>query len=457
MTSSYRINYQLRAHKRDPLIEFIKGLLLTPFILHAKPRKPVLTSPPVNGNESIDTILATGTGTSNVNHDDRNDYQEEEKPMVDANLQRYLEIMKSVEAMIEEHRRKAVKGVPEHSRLHRIVPSVASFFTPLPLEAAFLDANAKHSIAARRFVPPSFNDIRRILNTAQVMAIAPTISLITFDGDMTLYDDGTSFTENSPLIPLLISLMRAGLRVAIVTAAGYPGDAGKYEERLMGLLRVFDQQKLSEKLLERFYVLGGECNYLFRCGWKKSDATGEPVVGLTYIHPESYQPSDMLAWKHEDIQELLDVAEENLKRSVSAMNLKAMILRKSRAVGIVPIGNAKIAREQLDECVLSTQQRLLEYQQMSGSSKTAIPFCVFNGGNDVFVDIGNKLIGVQVLQTYLGAAPEATVHVGDQFLSTGNDFATRSSCCTLWIVSPEETEGVLKELTPLLTIPAEDA
>lgn len=106
------------------------------------------------------------------------------------------------------------------------------------------------------------------------------------DGDMTLYDDGTSFTENSPLIPLLISLMRAGLRVAIVTAAGYPGDAGKYEERLMGLLRVFDQQKLSEKLLERFYVLGGECNYLFRCGWKKSDATGEPVVGLTYIHPE---------------------------------------------------------------------------------------------------------------------------------------------------------------------------
>ncbi|KAG0264062.1 IMP 5'-nucleotidase [Linnemannia exigua] len=140
------------------------------------------------------------------------------------------------------------------------------------------------------------------------------------------------------------------------------------------------------------------------------------------------------------------------------MGLKAMILRKSRAVGIVPVGNAtKIAREQLDECVLSTQQRLLEYQQMSGPTKTAIPFCVFNGGNDVFVDIGNKLIGVQVLQKYLGAAPDATVHVGDQFLSTGNDFATRSSCCTLWIISPEETEGVLNELTPLLTIPAEDA
>ena len=95
----------------------------------------------------------------------------------------------------------------------------------------------------------------------------------------------------------------------------------------------------------------------------------------------------MLAWRDEDIQELLDVAEENLRRSVSAMNLKASILRKSRAVGIVPIDSARIAREQLDECVLSTQQRLLEYQQMSGPSKVAIPFCVFNGGNDVFVDM----------------------------------------------------------------------
>ncbi|KAF9919188.1 IMP 5'-nucleotidase [Lobosporangium transversale] len=448
MTSSYRINYQLRAHKRDPLIEFIKGLLLTPFVLHAKPRKPVLTPSDARGGSQQGPEAGNGD-------EDNNDYQEEEKPMVDANLQRYLEIMKSVEAMIEEHRRKVRKGVPEHSRLHRIVPSVASFFTPLPLEAAFLNANAKHSIAARRFVPPSFNDIRRILNTAQVMAIAPTLKLITFDGDMTLYDDGTCFTETSSLIPLLITLIRAGLNVAIVTAAGYPGDASKYEERLGGLLRSFRNHKLSEKQLERFYVLGGECNYLFRCGWKKGGATEEGVVGLTYIVPEMYQPADMLAWKSEDIQELLDVAEENLRRCVSNMNLKTTVLRKLRAVGIVPLEGAKIAREQLDECVLSTQQRLLEYQQMSGPSKVAIPFCVFNGGSDVFVDIGNKLIGVQVLQSYLGTAPDATVHVGDQFLSTGNDFATRSSCCTLWIVSPEETEGVLKELTPLLTFPSE--
>jgi IMP and pyridine-specific 5'-nucleotidase len=103
---------------------------------------------------------------------------------------------------------------------------------------------------------------------------------------MTLYDDGTSFTDSSPLIPLLITLMRAGMTVAIVTAAGYPGDAGKYEERLRGLLNMFQKHNLSEKLLERFYVLGGECNYLFRCGWKKNEAIGETVVGLTYIQPE---------------------------------------------------------------------------------------------------------------------------------------------------------------------------
>ena len=37
-----------------------------------------------------------------------------------------------------------------------------------------------------------------------------------------------------------------------------------------------------------------------------------------------------------------------------------------------------------------------------------------------------------------------------QFLSTGNDFATRHQCCTLWIVNPDETQDVLIELTALL-------
>lgn len=64
---------------------------------------------------------------------------------------------------------------------------------------------------------------------------------------------------------------------------------------------------------------------------------------------------------------------------------------------------------------------------------------------------GNKLIGVQILQEYLGPyAGNQTLHVGDQFLSTGNDLATRSACCTTWITSPKETYNVLMELESLL-------
>ena len=46
------------------------------------------------------------------------------------------------------------------------------------------------------------------------------------------------------------------------------------------------------------------------------------------------------------------------------------------------------------------------------------------GGNDVFVDIGDKSWGVRVCQEYFGGIdPSKTLHIGDQFLSAGaNDF-----------------------------------
>lgn len=46
------------------------------------------------------------------------------------------------------------------------------------------------------------------------------------------------------------------------------------------------------------------------------------------------------------------------------------------------------------------------------------------GGNDVFVDIGDKSWGVRACQRYFGGIePARTLHVGDQFLSAGaNDF-----------------------------------
>ena len=37
------------------------------------------------------------------------------------------------------------------------------------------------------------------------------------------------------------------------------------------------------------------------------------------------------------------------------------------------------------------------------------------------MDVGNKLLGVQALQAHFNIEPSRTLHVGDQFLSTGND------------------------------------
>lgn len=408
----YAINYALRAHKRDPFIEFIKGMLMTPFVLHAKPLPQ---------------------------SDDPNERDDEHH--MDANVVRYCNILSSIEELINEHIRKQDKGVPDQSRLKRLVPSISTFHTQLPLRESFLLANAKHSIAARRFVPPSFNDIRRILNTAQIIAIAPKLKLITFDGDMTLYGDGKDFEHDSGLVKLLVELLEYDLYVCVVTAAGYPGDATRYEQRLSGLLKGFENARLPKSVCGRFFVLGGECNYLFQC---------QEDYHLKYIPESEYQPQEILSWSSDQINAILDIAQGNLQRCVDDMKLPCTILRKSKAVGIVPEPNVKIFREELDECVLSTQHRIVNFLNSPRGKESYLPFCAFNGGNDVWVDIGNKLIGVQVLQKFLGAKPKETLHVGDQFLSTGNDFATRHQCCTLWIVNPDETQDVLVELTTLL-------
>ncbi|OZJ04423.1 hypothetical protein BZG36_02921 [Bifiguratus adelaidae] len=403
MTSTYRINYQLKSHKRDALIEFIKTCLQTSFVLY---------------DES--------------DYDDRDaDLKQQraarKEQKIQLNLRRYTEVMESVEALIQDHIACHQKGIPEHSRLFRLVPTVSTFFTPLPLKDAFLKANAQNSIAARKYVPPSFNDIRRILNTAQVQAIADTLQLITFDGDMTLYADGQDFEHDSELVQLLVHLLQCDLYVCVVTAAGYGNDAVRYEGRLSGLLRGFTAHNVPEHQLKRFYVLGGECNFLFQC---RKDGH------LHYIPEDEYQPDSIRAWSQDmsRISRLLDIAQSNLEDCVRNMGLHASVIRKPKA----------------DECVLSTQFRLLQYQRSPSVLAAPLPFCAFNGGSDVWVDIGNKLIGVQILQDYLGADPARTLHVGDQFLSTGNDYATRASCCTLWIISPAETQQVLKELNQLL-------
>lgn len=57
-----------------------------------------------------------------------------------------------------------------------------------------------------------------------------------------------------------------------------------------------------------------------------------------------------------------------------------------------------------------------------------VPYCAFNGGNDVFVDIGNKNIGLKALQTYFDAKPDE-VRVSYRLFPAprGSPFARRIS------------------------------
>ena len=54
-----------------------------------------------------------------------------------------------------------------------------------------------------------------------------------------------------------------------------------------------------------------------------------------------------------------------------------------------------------------------------------------------------------MLQSYLGVPAVKTLHIGDQFLNTGNDYAARDVCPCIWITSPEETTYILKSILRL--------
>ena len=64
--------------------------------------------------------------------------------------------------------------------------------------------------------------------------------------------------------------------------------------------------------------------------------------------------------------------------------------------------------------------------------------------------MGNKRVGVQILQSYCDIKAEETLHIGDQFLkTTGNDSAARDVCPCVWIINPDETTYILKNILRL--------
>lgn len=241
-------------------------------------------------------------------------------------------------------------------------------------------------------------------------------------------------------------LLGKNIKVGIVTAAGYT-TADRYYARLHGLLdAVAASPDLDDTQKQSLVIMGGEANYLFAVDLS-SEHRLAPVARSRWLTPE------MATWSETDIAALLDVAESALRDCVRTMKLPATIVRKDRAVGIVPAPpSVRIARESLEETVLVVQ-RILE---LSSLGTSGVPFCAFNGGRDVFVDIGDKSWGVTVCQQWFGRhgaaiGGENTLHVGDQFLSAGsNDFKARSVGTTAWIASPAETVELLDELADLM-------
>ncbi|KAK7973400.1 hypothetical protein PG996_007627 [Apiospora saccharicola] len=423
MTTRYRVEYALKTHRRDQFIEWIKGLLAVPFVLYSQP-----------------TGVFQTAGTSFTH-------------MSEEAHRRYAEIMRDVEFMLDDHIAHQADPRALQSKLKLLVPTIGQFFTRLPLEAAFKYQDRKRFISSRRFVSPSFNDVRLILNSAQIMAVTTygTLQLATFDGDVTLYDDGESLLPDSPVISRMIDLMRKNVKIGIVTAAGYT-TADKYYARLHGLLDTIAQtHELTLQQKQNILIMGGEANYLFEFS-AGSPHLLEPVAREQWLTPE------MAAWSETNIESLLDVAEAALRDCIKTMNLPATLMRKDRAVGIIPTSpTVRIARESLEETVLVVQKILEMSVGGRGFDNSVVPFCAFNGGRDVFVDIGDKSWGVNVCQKWFGGGGgqmikgENTLHVGDQFLSAGsNDFKARSVGTTAWIASPAETVELLDELADLM-------
>ena len=410
--SSRRRNYMLKRHRRDGMFEFFREMLNHSFVLDAM-------------SESAATTWS------------------------------------HFEELINEHR-----ADPTTSRLSEIVPTLGDFFTHLPLRKAWDEYDAKYHVSHRRKVNVSFNEIRHIANLAQIIAYgnlgtntttiknstsspastprstsiegSSSLKMITFDGDCTLYSDGAAM-KNQDLANSLVALILNGVHVGLVTAAGYGHDAPKYEARVQMLLTTLANHKdINVEAAARFFVLGGECNFLLHCQYdlEKNECRLVPDF--------KWAPEELSNCTDQDMQALLDVAEQTLTEAITDLNMdkKARILRKSRAVGLIQKSNtgpSKLRRESLDECVLRVQHDLRQL-------RSNVPYCAFNGGNDVFIDIGNKRVGVRGLQSFFGFQGEQCLHVGDQFLNTGNDFAARGCCPTVWVTSPLETFYVVRRI-----------
>ena len=78
-------------------------------------------------------------------------------------------------------------------------------------------------------------------------------------------------------------------------------------------LRSFTTHGLSSEAKQRFYVLGGECNYLLQCG---ADSHLTPIDEKTWTGQVCH------GWPAEQVQTLLDVSQKEFETAIEELRLK---------------------------------------------------------------------------------------------------------------------------------------
>ncbi|RHY40457.1 hypothetical protein DYB38_002905 [Aphanomyces astaci] len=187
-----------------------------------------------------------------------------------------LEVFTLVEDMINEH----VK-IPHGSRLKKYIPKVKRMFMPLNLMDAVHAYDAVTHFSRRKRVPPTFKDVRHILNLATVHER----DFLTRSCTMMMMMMG-DYCESSDMVTVIVELLKKGKVVSLVTAAGYPGEPQRYEARLRG-------------------VMGGECNYLHITS--RDADTG--AVSLRVVDPVEWKDGRGQRWDQAEVDQLLDQAQ----------------------------------------------------------------------------------------------------------------------------------------------------
>ena len=167
MSIQYNAEYTSKPYHRTQLIEWIKGLLADSSVPHTQ-RIDLLED---HSDGARNDVLALMSATAHP------EYGRLLSCEVQSMINNHIEIRKTCSALTG-------------SALLFLLPCVEGMFfsTPWKLADAFEYQDRIRRISSRRFVLPSFDDVRVVLNSAQLLGlVGGGLELITFDGDVTFH------------------------------------------------------------------------------------------------------------------------------------------------------------------------------------------------------------------------------------------------------------------------------